>query len=246
MSIALVRAPVNRVAYRISALLLASGLFHLAVFAVDGGPWEGPVSWRKPVTFGLSFGLTLASVVWVSSLLTMRARTRTALLGLFTTASVLEVALISLQAWRGVPSHFNVETTFDSTVTRLLAAGGGLIFIAVIGLTITALRRDAGLPPSMRLSIRIGFVTLLVALLFGAAMIAKGSNLLAQGQVQTAYATAGTFKPAHAVAMHGVLLLPGLARLLSFTTWDEDRRTRVIALAGTGYALLVAAAAVLF
>jgi hypothetical protein len=98
----------------------------------------------------------------------------------------------------------------------------------------------------MRLAIRIGFVTLLVALLFGAAMIAKGSNLLAQGQVQTAYATAGTFKPAHAVAMHGVLLLPGLARLLSFTTWDEDRRTRVIALAGTGYALLVAAAAVLF
>jgi hypothetical protein len=246
MSIALVRAPVNRIAYRISALLLASGLFHLAVFAVDGGPWEGPVSWRKPVTFGLSFGLTLASVVWVSSFLTVRARTRTALLGLFTTASVLEVALISLQAWRGVPSHFNVETTFDSAVTGLLAAGGGLIFIAVIGLTITALRPDAELAPSMRLAIRIGFVTLLVALLFGAAMIAKGSTLMAQGQVQTAYATAGTFKPAHAVAMHGVLLLPALAWLLSFTTWGEDRRTRVIALAGTGYALLVAAAAVLF
>ena len=39
--------------YRATALLLIfSGLLHLVVFAVDGGPWNGPLSWRKPVTFG--------------------------------------------------------------------------------------------------------------------------------------------------------------------------------------------------
>jgi hypothetical protein len=47
---------IERVCYLIGAALIASGLSHLAVFAVDGGPWEGPVSWRKPTTFGLSFG----------------------------------------------------------------------------------------------------------------------------------------------------------------------------------------------
>src|SRR3569833_2274587 len=74
---------VERVCYAIGAALLASGLFHLLVFAIDGGPWEGPVSWRKPTTFGLSFGLTLITIAWVTSFLTLGARARTALLSVF-------------------------------------------------------------------------------------------------------------------------------------------------------------------
>jgi len=59
--------PIERVCYWLGAILAVAGLFHLVVFAVDGGPWYGPVSWRKPVTFGLSFGLTLITVAWVAS-----------------------------------------------------------------------------------------------------------------------------------------------------------------------------------
>ena len=36
---------------------MTSGFFHLGVYALDGGSWEGPVSWRKPVVFSLSFGI---------------------------------------------------------------------------------------------------------------------------------------------------------------------------------------------
>jgi hypothetical protein len=32
--------------------------------------------------------------------------------------------LISLQAWRGVPSHFNLETPLDAAIARVLAFGG--------------------------------------------------------------------------------------------------------------------------
>src|SRR5690348_18278875 len=90
--------------YTIAAALVASGLFHLAVYAVDGGPWEGPVSWRKPVTFGLSFGITLASIAWVSTFVALSSVPGSGL-GLFVAASVAEVALITVQLWRGVPSH---------------------------------------------------------------------------------------------------------------------------------------------
>src|SRR5262245_39553990 len=61
--------PVERWCYRIGALLIVAGLVHLGVFVVDGGSWQGPVSWRKPVTFGLSFGLTLITITWVTSFL---------------------------------------------------------------------------------------------------------------------------------------------------------------------------------
>jgi hypothetical protein len=65
----------------------------------------GAVSLRKPLTFGLSFGLTLAAVTWVTSSLALRPAARTVVLGTFTAVSVLETALVTMQAWRGVPSH---------------------------------------------------------------------------------------------------------------------------------------------
>ncbi|MDT5016855.1 MAG: hypothetical protein QOD39_3015, partial [Mycobacterium sp.] len=32
---------IERAAYVVSAILFASGVLHVAVFFVDGGPWEG-------------------------------------------------------------------------------------------------------------------------------------------------------------------------------------------------------------
>ncbi len=58
---------IERVGYIVGALLLVSGLIHFAILVIGGGSWQGPVSLRKPTTFGLSFGLTLITVVWVSS-----------------------------------------------------------------------------------------------------------------------------------------------------------------------------------
>lgn len=45
---------VERLCYVTGAALIGAGLFHLGVFFVDGGPWTGPVSWRKTFTFGVS------------------------------------------------------------------------------------------------------------------------------------------------------------------------------------------------
>ena len=53
----------ERAGYAVGALLIASGLIHLAILVLGGGSWEGPVSLRKAATFGLSFGLTLITIV---------------------------------------------------------------------------------------------------------------------------------------------------------------------------------------
>jgi hypothetical protein len=144
--------PVERLAYVVGAMLLLSGLAHLGVQAVLGGPWDGPVSWRKPTTFGLSFGLTVLSVTWVASFLRMRERLRAVLLGGLLLASVPEVALIDLQAWRRVPSHFNFETSFDTRVTMVLAAGGGVLFLVLGSLFAQSLRPQPGLDAELRLA----------------------------------------------------------------------------------------------
>jgi hypothetical protein len=231
---------VERVGYLVGGLLFLSGLIHVAVLVVGGSSWEGPVSLRKAATFGLSFGLTLVTIVWAASFLPLAGRTRTMLLGVFTVACVVETALVSLQAWRGVPSHYNLETSFDGLVARTLAAGGITLVVIIGALTVVAFRSTATLPASLRLSIQIGFAALCGAQVVGALMIAKGMLLVFAGDPQTAYTTGGTLKPAHAATMHGILALPALAWLLSFADWSELRRLRVVLLAAVGYVMLAA------
>ncbi|MFC4948540.1 hypothetical protein [Pseudonocardia sp. GCM10023141] len=231
---------VERVAYVLAAVLFASGVVHLGVLVVSGGSWEGPLSLRKPTTFGLSFGVTLASVAWATSYLTVRSRVRNLLLGLFIAASVVETVLVSMQAWRGVPSHFNFETGFDNAVSMTLAAGGGVIILVAVGFAAAAVVGVGAITPSMRVALRAGFGLLLVALGAGAVMIATGVVEARGGNPQLAYDTAGALKPLHFVAMHGILVLPGLAWLLRFDNGSERRRTAIVGVGAIAYAVLTA------
>jgi hypothetical protein len=236
--------PVERLGYLVGACLLASGALHLLLLLAGGLSWEGPLSLRKPATFGLSFGLTLITIVWVASFVPLRPRARTRLLGWFIVACVFETALVTLQAWRGVPSHFNLETTFDSAVARLLAAGGAALVAIIVALTVAAFRPNPAFPMSLRIAIRVGLLVLCGSMAVGGVMIASGMVLVLSGDPQTAYATAGALKPTHAVTMHGVLVLPLLARLLSFSRFSERRQLAVVVVASAGYVLLAVVVAV--
>ncbi len=206
--------------------------------------WTGPLSLRKPATFGLSFGLTLLTITWVSSYLRLGDRARTILLSIFAAACVLETGLVSLQAWRGVPSHFNIETRVDAAIAQLLAAGGVTLVVIIAALTLVSFRATPATPAAMRVAIRTGFVVLLGAMVTGALMIAKGMSLVFAGNPQAAYLTGGSLKPTHAITMHAVLVLPALAWLLPLTDWSERRQMRAILVAAAGYVVFAAAIAV--
>jgi hypothetical protein len=234
------RLPVERAGYVIGALLLASGLIHAAILAITGGSWDGPLSLRKAASFGVSFGLTLVTTVWVASFLRLGDRARVFLLRALTIAAVVETALVTLQAWRGVPSHFNLETTFDGLVARTLAAGGFVLVAIIVAFTVAAFRSRPNAPRSLTIAIRIGFVVLVGAMAVGALMIAKGMMLVFAGDPQAAYTTGGSLKPLHAVAMHAILVLPATAWLLSFANWSERRRVGFVLVASAGYVTLTA------
>ena len=235
---------VERAAYLLGVLLILSGLTHLAILLISGGSWEGPLSLRKPTTFGLSFGLTLVNVTLIVSFLSVRDRTRSLLLGIFAAACALETFLVSLQAWRTVPSHFNVETPFDAAVAQALAAGGFTLVAVIVVLTVLVLRGQSSLPPGLRLATRAGMVALVGAQVVGGVMIGTGMRLVFAGDPQRAYATGGWLKPVHAALMHGILVLPLAAWLISRTEWAEPTQSRAVWTCITLYALVVAGAAV--
>ncbi|QUQ65191.1 hypothetical protein [Kutzneria sp. CA-103260] len=226
---------IRRACYLIAAPLFASGLAHLVVQAVVGGPWDGPVSWRKPADFGVAFGLTLWAVTWGSTYL----KVRPAVLAGFAAASVVEVVVISVQAWRGVPSHFNTTTPLNAAFAFSAAAGGAVIIVTTLFLLRAAFRPLAA-PPGMQLALRVGFASLLVGLAVGAVMIAIGTTTARTVSLDAAYTAAVVLVPAHAAAMQGIVALPILAWLTRFTPWPDSRRHRVTALGTAGYLVCAA------
>ncbi|PWK52548.1 hypothetical protein [Actinoplanes xinjiangensis] len=235
------RKPVESAAYGIGLALIVSGIVHLGVFLADDVPWTGPVSWRKPATFGLSFGLTLITVAWITRYLFVGHRAQAWLLGVFTADCVVEVAGITLQAWRGVPSHFNTETPFDRGVAMILAVGGAVLVVTLGAYAVVALRGRVRGPADMRLAVRAGCALLLVSLATGVAMVARGTVLVRTVSAQAAYETGGFLKPVHGVALHAVLVLPLLAAVLRGLGRPERERLRVV---GVATALYCAATAV--
>jgi hypothetical protein len=221
---------IRRACYLIAAVLFASGLAHLGVQAVLGGPWDGPVSWRKPADFGMAFGLTLFAVTWASSFLKVRP---IVLIG-FAAASVVEVVAISVQAWRGVPSHFNTTTPLDATFAFSAAGGGAVIIVTTLALLRASFRR-LDVASGLQLSLRVGLASLLVGLVVGAVMIAIGTVTTRTVSLAAGYDAAVVLVPAHAAAMQGILVLPILAWLTGFTRWPAATRYRVAALGCVGY-----------
>ncbi|WP_367326127.1 hypothetical protein [Streptomyces sp. HUAS ZL42] len=231
--------PAERLCHATGLLLILSGLVHLVVFAVEGGPWDGPVSWRKPVTFRLSFGVTLIAVTWVTSYVRVGPRLRAVLLVVFAVDRVVEVGGITLQAWRRVPSHLNMEMPFDTAVSMTLAVGGGVLVVLLTVFAIASFRHRPSGPAGMALAVRSGFAVLLVALACGAAMIARGVVLTRTGHQAAAYHSTPPLKPLHGVSLHAVLVLPVLAWLLSRTSWSESARRRIVAMAAGCHAAAV-------
>jgi hypothetical protein len=220
----------QRFSYACGALLLLSGTFHGVVQLVAGGPWDGPVSWRKPTVFGLSFGITLVTLAWFMTFIRPRKAVAWALLGVFAVASLGEVFLVSMQKWRGVASHFNQTTPLDEQVFSLM--GALVALVALITIFVTALAffpLDA--PPSLAWAIRAGLVLMLVSQAVGVQMIAEGGNT---------FGAAGALKVPHFVTLHAVQVLPALALLSALSHSTEAARLRIVGFGAAGYAGLIA------
>jgi hypothetical protein len=237
-------ASYQRLLYLGGVLLVASGLFHVVVLVAAGGSWEGPVSWRKPILFGLSGGLTMISLAWVMGYLPRRRLPGWLLAGLFGLL-VPEVAWVDLQQWRGVRSHFNEGSPFDAALFSITGLMIALVAIGIVVLTLWTLV-SLKAPASIALAIRVGMGLLVAGQVFGYLIVANGdAQLVANtGREPNIYGAAGVMKQPHALALHGIQVLGALAWLLLFVPWTERRRLLVCIVAAVGYTGLVVASAV--
>ena len=229
----------------LGVIMVASGIAHLPVWALLGGPWEGPVTWRKPILFGISGGLTAISLGWVWSMLPWR-RGDVPLAAATGWALFVEVLLIDLQRWRGVGSHFNRDTPLDSFLfdaMGVLIVGVTLVIAELtrrLVLTRQRVLQRPAVAADMLLAARAGMVLLVVSCLLGIWVGIHGEARLDQGLDPTRLGAAGVPKFPHGVVIHAVQWLPALAWLARRAGIAEPVRVWLVAMASVGSMLLLA------
>ncbi|GHE77529.1 hypothetical protein GCM10017786_03740 [Amycolatopsis deserti] len=240
----------------------------LAGLVLDDRVLLGAPIWLKPLKFAISIAVYCVTWAWLLTLL-RRGRRLAALVSTAIAMIVLaEYAIIVLQVIRGRASHFNAATAFDATLFTIMGVSIATLWTATLVLTILLLRTEIA-DPAARWAIRLGAVVSLAGIGLGALMVGPtdeqarsmrdgtfegfvGAHSVGvadggPGMPITGWSTTGgDLRIPHFVGMHALQVLPLFALLLTVLARRFVRlrsgvvRTRLVAVAGFGYAGVVA------
>jgi hypothetical protein len=254
-------------AWRTSAPLTAAGLLMLAALAaslvgvaVDPRLITGAPAWLKPAKFGASTAIYLFTLVWVFTYLPDWLKTRRVIGWATAVILVLEVAIIDLQAWRGVTSHFNVGTTLDAAlwITMGLAIMTQTLSSVAVA---AALWRQRFRDEALGWAFRLGLSITILGASSGGLMAPPTGEQLAEARsthrmtVSGAHTVGapdggpglpatgwsvehGDLRVPHFLGLHALQALPLLALALRRGRWSETGRVRLMFVGAGSYLLL--------
>jgi hypothetical protein len=164
----------------------------LALSLVDSRIVVGAPVWLKPAKFAAAIAVSAPVLAWiVGQLATRRARVAGAVIAV---VSALELVIITVQAVRGVPSHFNAATPLDTTLFAVMGAMITVLWLAEAYLTVRTFRQRFA-TPARTWGIRLG----LAAALFGG-----GIGFLMPRPTPTQLATLEAGQPTPLLGAHSV------------------------------------------
>jgi hypothetical protein len=252
-----------------NAPLTAAGLLMVAALAtflaglgLDPRVITGAPAWLKPAKFAASTAIFMFTLAWMFSYLPGWPRLRRTVGWITAATLVLEVSLITLQAWRGTTSHFNVGTPLDAAVFGLMAAGILVQTTSTVAATV-ALWRQAFADPAFGWAVRLGMVIALLGASTGGLMTQPTAAQLADARAGHRVTVVGAhtvgaqdggpglpgtgwslqhgdLRVPHFLGLHAMQLLPLIALVVVRRSAAEARRVRLVWLAGASYFALFA------
>ena len=250
-----------------SAPLTVTGLVMFAVLAgaaiglaVDSRVITGAPAWLKPAKFAASIAIYTFTLAWIFSLIPGWTRTRRIVGWTTAVTMVIEIALISLQAFRGTTSHFNFATIFDGVVFTVMGA-------AIVGQTLStvavavALWRQQFADRALGWALRLGMTITIAGAMTGGLMTRPTSEQLevaragepmtivgahtvggpdgGPGLPGTGWSTYhGDLRVVHFLGLHALQALPIVALVLARRRLSDAVRLRLTLTAAASYVAL--------
>ncbi len=230
----------NKLLYYLGIAHVIGALLLLIPMAIDDSQILGINRWIKPFKFFISSGIYLLTFAWLCGDLPPSRFVR-----LFASQIALAVFIenvaITVQAARGVKSHFNVQSMSGGIVFALMG-----VFILyntfwIILFTIRYFRtKFPDLPRHYVLSVRLGLLLFLLGSGLGGYMSAQSGHTVGAadggpGLPLLNWSTGfGDLRVAHFFGLHGLQILMLLSAVLSFSLMKGKRKSAIIGAAFIG------------
>jgi energy-converting hydrogenase Eha subunit F len=255
--------------WRTSPELIATAALMTCVLAgaivglvIDPRTVTGMPAWLKPAKFAVSVAIYTVTLAWIFTVIPAWTRTRRMIGWMTAIVMVLEVGIISTQAWRGTTSHFNVGTLLDTVLFTVMGLAIVVQTLSTVAVAI-ALWRQPFDDRSWAWVLRFGMTLTIVGALTGGLMTRPTSAQLeaaragepmtvagahtvgapdgGPGLAGTGWSTEhGDLRVPHLVGLHAIQALALLAMIMTHAGVRQSVRTRLLLVAGPSYGALYA------
>ncbi|MFL5345535.1 MAG: hypothetical protein ACJ8AT_12110 [Hyalangium sp.] len=250
-----------------TVLMLVGAVCTSAGLVLDSRQLVGEPIWLKPTKFYVSLAIYDATILYLLSFLSERSRFVRVVATILSACGGIEMVAITLQAARGVRSHFNVATAFDQAIFMTMGITIMVLWVTMLVLAVALLRAKLKDPP-LASALRVGLVVGIVGAGMGFFMSSPRAEQVAlmkagqkpmeagshtfggkdggPGLPLVGWSTrAGDMRPAHFLGLHGMQVLPLLAGLLARRRGrSEALRLALVRASGVAYLGLTLALAV--
>ncbi len=207
--------------YRRSPVLAVTGWIHWILAAVLVVLWQldsrtilGINAWIKPLKFSISIAIYVWSLAWYLAYVRQNRRAVTVISWGASICMLVEITGITLQAARGVPSHFNVATPFDATIFAVMGSTIGINTVLVFWTLVLFLAANPELPAAYLWGIRFGLLVFLLASAEGVLMVMHGAHTVGAPDGGSGLPFVnwsrehGDLRVMHFAGMHALQILP--------------------------------------
>ena len=218
----------------------------IGVAPFDGREVMGINPWIKPIKFAASIAIYALTMGWLLYELPLKEKVKGRVNWAIASTLIIEIALITMQAARGVTSHFNNTTAFDSAVFAVMGLAITFNILVVAYVALKFWMTDAKIPAPYLWGIRIGLTIFVLASLEGFAMVSHSAHSVGvpdggPGLPLVNWSTiGGDLRVAHFFGMHALQVLPLAGYLLSTRRAESltSNAVRWVQAGGVVYALL--------
>jgi len=238
--------------------LVMLGTFWGAVAGIflDPRTVTGVPAWLKPAKFGISTAIYLMTIAWLYRYIRVWPRLLRAAAWTMSLVIYFEIAVIDIQAARGLISHFNHSNPVDSALFAAMGAAIGVLWLASV-IVLAALFKQKFENRAWGWALRLGMLITVLGSASGGLMVAPTHDQLqalkagekvpaigahtvgapdgGPGIPGAGWSTEhGDLRVPHFVGMHGIQMIP------LFVWIFARRRTAAVWIAAASYVALFA------
>ncbi len=232
------------VLFWVAALIAITGFGCLLGLFIDDRTLMGVNVWLKPLKFSISITIYLITVGYLITKYPYSNRKRGLINHITAWSLLLEFIVIVYQGSRGVQSHYNTATPFDSILFMLMGVFVGINVLTMVLFIIDTARLKLKTTKSVQWAILLGWLIVFFGSWVGGQMISQVSHNVGiidggAGLPLVNWSTiGGDLRIAHFFGLHGIQIIPLFALWVSKKSSFSNRNQL---LAVTAFALLFAA-----